>query len=72
MSKVWLRLGGSIQTTSTEQLEAIKRGDVNALLQALKDNGFEVDGNSYIPERQLDGDGDVEFELPFMKLTFFR
>ena len=67
MEKVWIRLGGFV-TADAKTIEKIKNGDEEALVKVLKEQGFEVNGDSYIP----DPDGEVEFDLNPMVLTFFR
>ena len=54
--KLWIRLGGYINADATT-IEEINNGNEDALINAIKKNGFEVNGNSYIPET------DVDFEL---------
>ena len=65
MKKIWLRLGGYIECTA-EQAEKIQDGDSETLVKAIKDNGVELNGETYIPETE------TEFELNPIKLTFFR
>lgn len=59
--KVWIRLGGFI-TADAKTMADINNGYEDALINAIKKNGFEVNGNAYIPET------DVEFELNSMTL----
>lgn len=61
MEKIWVRMGGYI-TADAETMAEIKNGNTDALVKAIKDNGFEVDGETYIP---LTDDEDVidSFEL---------
>ena len=67
MAKVWLRLGGFVSADDAT-IQKIKDGDGEALVKVLKEQGFEVNGDTYIP----DPDGEVEFDLDPMVLTFFR
>ena len=41
MKKVWIRLGGVV-TADEETMNAILCGNANALIKAIKENGFEV------------------------------
>lgn len=59
--KVWIRLGGFI-TADAKTMADINNGSEDALIKAIKEHGFEVNGNSYIPET------DVDFELNPMTL----
>ena len=49
MKKVWIRLGGFISADEAT-MKKIMVGDEDALISAIKENGFEVNGESYIPE----------------------
>ncbi len=70
MAKVWIRLGGYI-TADDATMERIKAGSCDALVKAIKENGFEVNGESYIPE--TDDESVIDsFESDPMVLTFFR
>ena len=64
-NKVWIRLGGYVQADK-ETVQKIKDGDTEALIAILKQDGFEVNGQAYVPETE------AEFDLNPMKLTFFR
>ena len=59
--KMWIRLGGFI-TADAKTMADINNGSEDALIKAIKEHGFEVNGNSYIPET------DVDFELNPMTL----
>ena len=61
MEKVWIRLGGVV-TADEETMNAILCGNANALIKAIKENGFEVNGESYIPATD-DIESDVEFDF---------
>lgn len=65
MAKVWIRLGGFVTADATT-MEEINNGNEDALVKAIKEHGFEVDGESYIPETEVD------FDLNKMTLTFWR
>ena len=67
MAKVWIRLGGYI-TADDATMEEIKNGNEDALVKAIKEHGFEVDGDTYIPDPETE----VEFDLNKMTLTFWR
>ena len=70
MEKIWVRMGGYI-TADAETMAKIKNGNTDALVKAIKDNGFEVNGESYIPE--TDDESVIDsFEPDPMVLTFFR
>lgn len=64
-SKIWIRLGGFISADHDECVK-IMDGDTDALVDAIKKNGFEVNGDTYIPHNDCE-DGDApEFDLcPF-------
>ena len=66
MEKIWLRLGGCV-TASKEEIWKIANGDKDALISAIKANGFEVSGESYIPESCVGNVTkiyeDVEFDI---------
>lgn len=65
MKKVWIRLGGFI-SADEETMKKIMDGDADALLGAIKENGFEANGGSYIPYSDCDGGDAPEFDLcPF-------
>lgn len=70
MKKVWIRLGGFISADEST-MGKIKMGDSDALVKAIKDNGFEINGESYIPETDEETVID-SFELDSIVLTFFR
>ena len=57
--KVWIRLGGWV-TADEETMNKIRNYDTDALVKALKENGFAVDGEAYIPEDECDEMMDVE------------
>lgn len=63
--KLWIRLGGYVNVDEATA-EKIVKGDADALVDALLDHGFVVDGDTYIP----DGKGDIvaEFDLGPVKL----
>ena len=55
-TKIWVRLGGYVECTPASA-ERIKGGDTDALMNAIHEYGFEVNGETYIPET------DTEFEI---------
>lgn len=61
MKKVWIRLGGNVYADE-KTVDAIMGGDEKALVGAIKENGFELNGNSYIPSPNGDGE-DVDFDI---------
>lgn len=64
MMNIWIRLGGFI-SADHDGCVKIMNGDADALVNAIKKNGFEVNGDTYIPT-----DGcDVEFNLNSLKLV---
>jgi hypothetical protein len=66
MKRVWIRLGGFI-SADNEIMDAIMRGDKNALIKAISDNGFEVEGDAYIYDGES-GD-EVGFDLDAISLV---
>jgi len=63
-SKIWIRIGGFVSADYDEFVK-IMNGDTDALVNAIKKNGFEVNGDTFIPT-----DGcDVEFNLDSLKLV---
>ena len=66
MRNTWIRLGGFI-SADNETMEAIMRGDKNALIKAISDNGFEVEGDAYIYDEES-GD-EVGFDLDTISLV---
>lgn len=72
MKKVWIRLGGFI-SADEDTIKKIMSGDEEALVKAIKDNGFELNGETYIPADENDDESeDVDFDLNPIVLTFFR
>ena len=59
--KIWIRLGGFVEADEATA-EKIMEGDADALADALLENGFTADGDTYIP------DTDTEFDLGPIKL----
>ena len=66
MRNTWIRLGGFI-SADNETMDAIMRGDKNALIKAISDNGFEVEGDAYIYDEES-GD-EVDFDLDTISLV---
>ncbi len=63
MKSIWLRLGGYV-TANEEEMEKILNGDKDALVKAIRENGFEIEGDSYIPEDSNEINGkEVEFDF---------
>lgn len=63
-NRIWIRVGGFVSADHDECVK-IMDGDADALVNAIKKNGFEVDGDTYIP---ID-DCDVEFNLDSLNLV---
>ena len=59
MAKVWMRIGGWV-SADKETMEKIMNGDETALMGAIKENGFALDGEAYIPS---DDTGDSDFDI---------
>ena len=57
MNTIWMRLGGWI-SADEETTDAIKEGNVEALIKAIRLNGFSLNGESYMPDNE-----DVVFDL---------
>lgn len=66
MERVWIRLGGFV-SADKDTMDAIMSGDEQALINAIKDNGFEVEGDTYIPDEET-GD-EIEFDLDTISLV---
>lgn len=49
MEKIWMRLGGWI-SADEEKMNAIRAGEFKALIEAIKENGFVLDGEAYTPD----------------------
>lgn len=63
MQSIWIRLGGFVNANE-EEMAKILKGDKNALIKAIRENGFEVEGDSYIPEDSNEINGkEVEFDF---------
>lgn len=61
-NKIWMRLGGFV-TCPKEDIAAILDGDEATLLKLIRQYGFELNGDSYIPE-DLSPDGyEIDFEF---------
>jgi hypothetical protein len=78
--QVWVRLGGTI-TVSKENLALIQNDDpsVNVdaiILDAVKRNGFEANGDSYAPvdddDDDLDGLMDNQFDFDISAKLVFK
>ena len=66
MRNTWIRLGGFI-SADNETMDAIMRGDKNALIKAISDNGFVIEGDAYIYDEES-GD-EVDFDLDTISLV---
>lgn len=58
--QIWIRLGGYFECPN-ERIDDILNGNSDTLLRVISDNGFVLDGDSYIPSE--DGDVSVEFDI---------
>lgn len=67
MKKIWLRLGGYIQVSNKEDLERILKGDSKTLVSVIKENGFTLNGETYIPQLG-DIEQDIDFEIDSVEL----
>ena len=63
MDTIWMRLGGWI-SADEETMNAIRVGDSDALIKAIRLNGFSLNGESYMPDNE-----DVVFDLGAERLT---
>lgn len=61
MGKVWIRLGGVV-TADKRTMKKILEGDTDALVKAIKKNGFRLNGETYIPA-QGNIESDVDFDF---------
>lgn len=59
MEKVWIRLGGVV-TADKNTMKKILEGDTDALVKAIKENGFRLNGETYIPTQ-----GEIESDIDF-------
>ena len=59
MGKVWIRLGGVV-TADKRTMKKILEGDTDALVKAIKKNGFRLNGETYIPAQ-----GNIESDIDF-------
>ena len=66
MRNTWIRLGGFI-TADDDTMDTIMSGDKNALIKAISDNGFEIEGDAYIYDEES-GD-EVDFDLDTISLV---
>ena len=57
--KIWIRLGGFVEVDTENELEKIMGGDKGVLMSVIKRNGFEPNGESYIPNEE----GDIDFDF---------
>ena len=66
MERVWIRLGGFV-SADKDTMDAIMSGDEQALINAIKDNGFEAEGDTYISDEET-GD-EISFDLDTISLV---
>lgn len=59
MENVWIRLGGVV-TADKSTMKKILEGDTDALIKAVKKNGFRLNGETYIPAQ-----GEIESDIDF-------
>lgn len=63
MQSIWLRLGGFV-SADEKTMAKILNGDKDALISAIRENGFEVEGDAYIPEDSNEINGEeVNFDF---------
>ena len=62
MEKIWMRLGGFV-TCPKEDFRALMEGDEATLIKLIRQNGFELNGDSYIPESESPDGFEVYFEF---------
>lgn len=63
MEKIWIRLGGFITVNSENEKQKIMSGDKGVLMSVIRRNGFDVNGESYIPGvNSITEDVDFEFK----------
>lgn len=61
-----MRVGGYVNVRTDEELKAILSGDVKTLKECINLDGFDIDGEAYIPPEgnpSLDIDDDIDFLL---------
>lgn len=66
MKRIWIKMGGHINVQTEEELQKILQGDVNALRECICRDGFDTDGDAYIPvegNEELGVDEEVNFIL---------
>lgn len=63
MEKIWIRLGGFITVNSENERQKILSGDKGVLMSVIRRNGFEVNGESYIPAGVNSNTEDVDFDF---------
>ena len=71
MKTLWMRLGVEVDMTE-ENYNKVIAGDMDALTDAIKQNGIDIDGDSYAPLRDEDGEctgEELEISLPSLKLV---
>lgn len=62
MTKIWIRLGGFITANSENERLKIMSGDKGVLMSVIRRNGFELNGESYIPSEGEETQ-DVDFDF---------
>jgi len=73
-TKLWFRLGVEVELPTELYNKIINEeiGSDDALTEHIKHNGLHIDGDSYIPVRDEDGENtgnEVELSFPQMKLV---
>ena len=61
-NKIWIRLGGFVKADTEKEGEKIMSGDKSVLMSVIRRNGFEVNGESYIPGVNSNTE-DIDFEF---------
>ena len=61
MAKIWIRLGGFITVDSENEGQKIMSGGKGVLMSVIRRNGFELNGESYIPREDSNTEVDFDF-----------
>lgn len=51
--QIWLRLGCNV-TASEEDIEKVLKGDKETLYRLIESGAFNIDGNTYIPDTEIE------------------
>ena len=61
-----MRVGGYVNVKDDEELKQILNGSTDALKECINRDGFDIDGEAYIPagaNKELNIDDDIDFLL---------